>query len=659
MFFKADVFVYLFLDIIVLSPFNLPIYFPRRLLCATREVLIATRVISQKHSSEYEQDKSLEIFMRIKFPVNFITAPLIADLFLLAIAAIDRQDVYEGTIGADNLAPYDLLLVFLCLGYIAGSLEAAGLIRWLASKVIAKSGANGHRLFLYLYTSFFGLGILIGNDPIMVSFVAFMTRISSNISHPRAWLYAQFAVANIATAILVTSNPTNLVLAGAFNIKFINYTANLIIPVLCTAIALFPFLIYLVFATEELIPLSVKMYSYSPPSERQATQPINSDIPGGDGLLTEEGVEARGERPALTFEEIMTPFLDKQGAIFGTAVMAATIVILLVLNGVYLSGGGHPDYWVTLPAALVVFSKDLVVGWHERHQTRDISRIGREEVQRFRAEEKRKEEQKKREELKRQQRRESNHGICSPAEMCMTSAQLQGSSGAGSGNNSIIRPDGETISLKGTIPFALAFSNPPSPTIMGCMLKKGDPLSFVMNDLPQPLVVMITQGGCQSQKDKTFDEELDKTGKKQIPDTISSTNSDPENVSGVGKSQGLSNIKLEPADDKKGESFKEDLNDLERQRTLQSLVVDAYVWCYETFPTATATLEHLPFALVPFTLSMFILVQALVSTGWVPIFAHGWSLWVNKTGTVGSIAGMGFLSVMLCNVSFHISFMSW
>jgi Na+/H+ antiporter NhaD/arsenite permease-like protein len=103
---------------------------------------------------------------------------------------------------------------------------------------------------------------------------------------------------------------------------------------------------------------------------------------------------------------------------------------------------------------------------------------------------------------------------------------------------------------------------------------------------------------------------------------------------------------LEPADDKKGESFKENLNDLKRQRTLQSLVVDAYVWGYETFPTATATLEHLPLALVPFTLSMFVLVQALVSTGWVPIFAHGWSLWVNKTGTVGSIAGMGFLSVI-------------
>jgi hypothetical protein len=48
---------------------------------------------------------------------------------------------------------------------------------------------------------------------------------------------------------------------------------------------------------------------------------------------------------------------------------------------------------------------------------------------------------------------------------------------------------------------------------------------------------------------------------------------------------------------------------------------------------------------------MFVLVQALVTKGWVPVFAYGWDHWVNKTGTVGAVGGMGFLSVILCNVS--------
>lgn len=68
-----------------------------------------------------------------------------------------------------------------------------------------------------------------------------MTRISKNIMHPRAWIYTQFTVVNITIASLVSSNPTNLVLARAFDIKFINYTANMILPVISTAVLVFPF----------------------------------------------------------------------------------------------------------------------------------------------------------------------------------------------------------------------------------------------------------------------------------------------------------------------------------------------------------------------------------------------------------------------------------
>lgn len=87
--------------------------------------------------------------------------------------------------------------------------------------------------------------------------------------------------------------------------------------------------------------------------------------------------------------------------------------------------------------------------------------------------------------------------------------------------------------------------------------------------------------------------------------------------------------------------------------TLISLTQDAYTWAQETFPTTMTVFHHLPLALVPFAFCMFVLVQALVTKGWVPVFAHGWDHWVEKTGTVGAIGGMGFVSVILCNVSCH------
>ncbi|KAI0102486.1 hypothetical protein GGR51DRAFT_562659 [Nemania sp. FL0031] len=64
-----------------------------------------------------------------------------------------------------------------------------------------------------------------------------------------------------------------------------------------------------------------------------------------------------------------------------------------------------------------------------------------------------------------------------------------------------------------------------------------------------------------------------------------------------------------------------------------------------------AVLPRLPFSVVPFAIPMFVLVQALVDKGWVVLFARWWSAWVLNTGTVGAIAGMGFLSVILSNIA--------
>jgi hypothetical protein len=98
---------------------------------------------------------------------------------------------------------------------------------------------------------------------------------------------------------------------------------------------------------------------------------------------------------------------------------------------------------------------------------------------------------------------------------------------------------------------------------------------------------------------------------------------------------------------------KRDTADLKESspQTLVSFAKDLHRWLQETFPTVTVVVSHMPFPLVPFALSMFVLVQALVTKGWVPVFAYGWDHWVTRTGTVGAIGGMGFLSVILCNVS--------
>jgi hypothetical protein len=105
-------------------------------------------------------------------------------------------------------------------------------------------------------------------------------------------------------------------------------------------------------------------------------------------------------------------------------------------------------------------------------------------------------------------------------------------------------------------------------------------------------------------------------------------------------------------DEEKTRSYKDDMQPShEPQRwDLTTWLASKYRWLQETFPTVMAVLSHLPLKLVPFALAMFVLIQGLVTKGWVPVFAYGWDHWVTKTGTIGAIGGMGFLGVILCNV---------
>lgn len=62
----------------------------------------------------------------------------------------------------------------------------------------------------------FVAGVLVGNDPIVLSgtaFLGYFTRVTG-ITTPTAWIFSQFMAANVASAALVSSNPTNVLIAG-------------------------------------------------------------------------------------------------------------------------------------------------------------------------------------------------------------------------------------------------------------------------------------------------------------------------------------------------------------------------------------------------------------------------------------------------------------
>jgi Na+/H+ antiporter NhaD/arsenite permease-like protein len=453
--------------------------------------------------------------------MNFVTAPLIADLFLLAIQAIGRQEVLDGTLGANNILPYNIMIFFLSLAYIAISIDCSGLVRWLAFKVVERvqkqKGEQGKWLFFYLYVFFFVLGSFIGNDPIILSgtaFIAYMTRVSKNIIHPRAWIHTQFAVANIASAILVSSNPTNLVLAGAFGIKFIDYTANMIIPVLITAVALFPFLLLLIFKEQDLIPSKIEIHELGPREIDE--KPANPNIPDGRGPVDERGDEELRK-------EVLNPYMDGKSAAFGAFIMSATLTTLLVINESDQDNDkDKPVFYITLPAAFVMFCWDLGWGWWKREETREIAR----------------KHLLKAEDLRAQQELE----------------RLEPSI-------SIIVPEDEHSQNGRRATSTTSMQNE------------------VQKLVCQPQQVVSTTSIEENEEKRPVSTEVPANWQRQKQE---------------GKSRIVAHVR------------------------------DAYKWSRVTFPTVTTVLSLLPYALLPFAFSMFVLVQGLVTKGWVAVFAYGW-----------------------------------
>ncbi|KAJ5144009.1 Arsenical pump membrane protein ArsB [Penicillium bovifimosum] len=580
--------IFVITNIIVLFPFHVPIYLPRWLANGVVDTLSALRIIPRRIKTSDPNAKESR-FIRLRFPLNFLTAPLIADLFLLAILAIGRQEVHDGTIGTHSISPIDIMVFFLTLAYIAISIDASGLIRYLAFKVLQKAGKVGHRLFFYLFAFFFGLGTFIGNDPIILSgtaFLAYMTRVSSNIVHPRAWIHSQFAIANIASAILVSSNPTNLVLAGAFKIKFIVYTANMIVPVVVTAIVLFPFLLYIIFADESLIPYSITMHEL--PEGAKFKPPVNPNIPNARGNAEEEEKEGDGPGQQLSLEEIMNPFLDKTGAAFGAVIMAATLITVLAINAAIQRDTEVPVFYVTLPAAFVMFCWDLAFGWFHRHETREIAAKGRRDIEDARAERERTGQSPDTQTLDQSEQYDAS-GLRHRSEHTYDELSLDAA-------------DSNTASKA-------PCSEPETPLSVSVLVDKE---KFPELELP---------GGVARDSNNH------------------ARPSSPEPLDSRQTTETTTDV------EKRTYTYERDTG----PPTLVSLCADLYRWSQETFPTVTVVVSHMPFALVPFAFAMFVLVQALVTKGWVPVFAYGWDHWVEKTGTVGSIGGMGFISVILCN----------
>ncbi|KAI8090749.1 hypothetical protein BDF21DRAFT_377959 [Thamnidium elegans] len=257
---------------------------------------------------------TIRIGPRVKVYLNISTVPPLGVLILLLCRTIDFSVVKIGFLGSFGVQPWAILILFYSLAYICISLDMTGVFQFSAFWVSRKAGNRGMLAFTLFFILTSVMSGLTSNDVVILTgtvFLSYFTKVSD--IRPTAFLMSEFTTANIASMALYIGNPTNVVVAEAYNISFITYSAWMLLPtVVC--ILLSYVVLRILFRGDYYLPRHI--------------QPPDADP--------------------------KSVLIDPHGAIFGLVLLACCLATL-----VGTSFASVPVWMVTLPFAFIMFLRDI------------------------------------------------------------------------------------------------------------------------------------------------------------------------------------------------------------------------------------------------------------------------------------------------------------
>lgn len=135
---------------------------------------------------------------------------------------------------------WDATLAFIGIIILSMVLDEIGFFEWCAIKMAKLSNGSGHRMFVYALILGSFVSALFANDgaaliltPILL---AKMRILKLNAKTILAFLLAGGFISDSASLPFVFSNLTNIVTANYFNIGFLEYLSNMIIPYLVSTL---------------------------------------------------------------------------------------------------------------------------------------------------------------------------------------------------------------------------------------------------------------------------------------------------------------------------------------------------------------------------------------------------------------------------------------
>lgn len=162
---------------------------------------------------------------------SYFAGAMLAPILLLIFGLIDPSQVVGAIRGHAHLNPAGILLLFFSMVFMSIYLDTTGFFEYCARNALKYAGTSGVRVFVALYAIVSALTIFTSNDIIILTLTPFIYYFTKNAGvDPKPFLLTEFFAANTWSIMLYIGNPTNIVIASAFSLRFDEYTKYMLLP---------------------------------------------------------------------------------------------------------------------------------------------------------------------------------------------------------------------------------------------------------------------------------------------------------------------------------------------------------------------------------------------------------------------------------------------
>lgn len=179
---------------------------------------------------------------------------LIGAIVVIVSGLVNPSYLFQSLTENSSINPLKILVLFISMTVLSIFLDEVGFFRYLANLTLKKAKSSQMKLFVTLYVVVSVLTVFTSNDIIVLTFTPFICYFAKNAKiNPLPYLISEFIAANTMSMTLIIGNPTNIYIATAYGINFLEYLKVMFLPSLASTVVSF-FILWLIFRKQLKLP---------------------------------------------------------------------------------------------------------------------------------------------------------------------------------------------------------------------------------------------------------------------------------------------------------------------------------------------------------------------------------------------------------------------